>query len=266
MCYLRSASGSISCVFSVITEVDLLKESERGIKFWLLAWVWEHLCLLGYSLLQGRVSTGSSINCCYRSGVVDRKVLCEAPAELSTSYPSPKPNQALHDFKLCFGYLVHPLMYHYESFITCSSLSWPLTIQQNNFINAFPQGRGPLHWSTAASLALPEVVGVPGNGSRDTGSFPAWNLAFQCGRIWGLKWNIQPWCDAVTDEGMACASSRAVGNRQQVQLLRAEWWQGRSCCQNSLVPPWIFVLWIHCLLPMLLWYAVYVFLTSFAAG
>lgn len=72
-------------------------------------------------------------------------------------------------------------------------------IQQNYFINAFPCSRGPLHWAVAGSPALPEVPDVPGNVSRDTGSFPAWNPAFQHSGTWGLKWNTQTGCDAAAE-------------------------------------------------------------------
>lgn len=59
-------------------------------------------------------------------------------------------------------------MCHYESFISCCSPSWPLMIQQNYFISAFPHSRVLLQRAVAEYLALPEVA-VPGNVSRDTG-------------------------------------------------------------------------------------------------
>lgn len=51
-----------------------LTGSGKGINFWLLAWTWEHLCLLGHSLLQGIIYTRSSINCWYRSDTADCKL------------------------------------------------------------------------------------------------------------------------------------------------------------------------------------------------
>lgn len=221
-----------------------LTESGKGINFWLLAWAWEHLCLLGYSLLQGIISTGSSINCWCRSGIADCKLFCETPAELRVFNPSPKPNQALHDFKLRFGYLVHPLMCHYESFITCSGPSWPLMIQQNYFISALPHSGGWLRWGQQQSpfafawssrLALemrPET----------RGSFPAWNPAFQPVGVRGLKWHMQMWREAAAeawpqnkeaDGGRAGVLAGQRGSRRPVQPFGAERQWGRSRCAES---------------------------------
>lgn len=161
--------------------------------------------------------------------------------------PSPEPNRALHDFKLSFGHSVHPLMCHYESFITCYRLCWPLMIQQNYFINAFPHTAGVQHRAAAVAAfacsgRCPRVCGQRHGElcclqTACLAVSAAWSDTSRSSMMWGLA---QSW--------WGCAGSRAVGRGCSCPGLsssregpwRASWY----CCACSLcwsAPP------VHCM-------------------
>lgn len=115
----------------------------------------------------------------------------------------------------------------YESFITCSSPSWPLMIQQNYFINACPHSRGP-----PCCRCLKRRVSLEMCPATRGASLPE----TQRMGIWGLKWNMQMWRDAAAEawpQTEAADGGRAAGSRQRPQPLGAERHRGRSRCAES---------------------------------
>lgn len=134
-------------------------------------------------------------------------------------------------------------MCNYEPFITGSSPSWPLMIQQNYFTDAFPAAEDHCTGQQQSPLALPEVAGVPGKVFGVTVSsgigglkWNMWTLTW-CS-CWGLTskqrgWSWWGWCPGrAAGSGSGCSRSVLSGGRGGPAV-----WSGGLCAVELLPAP-----------------------------